>query len=238
MPNNTQHSKCHSGPIFFKLIIFDCDGVLLDSEEIGGKIEVDALHELGISVDLDDYNKRFAGVVSAIAMRTVAQEYGISLTDEWIKDVEQRIVDALEKNVKVVPNIPETLENISIPKAVASNSKYSRLFQLLHTRKLDQYFDGHIFSAEMVERPKPYPDLYQYIAEKMGVSPSECLVIEDSPTGTQSARDAGMKVLGFIGTHQEQKGGDIILFKAGADIVFNNMLQLPELIELESRYIN
>jgi beta-phosphoglucomutase-like phosphatase (HAD superfamily) len=86
----------------------------------------------------------------------------------------------------------------------------------------------------MVSRPKPYPDLYQFASKKMGVLPSECLVIEDSPTGAEAAYKAGMKVLGFIGTSQSQRISDASFFKAGAQIIFNDMLQLPELIQLES----
>jgi HAD superfamily hydrolase (TIGR01509 family) len=237
MLKHKQHSKCQSHPKSFKLIIFDCDGVLLDSEEIGGRTEVEALKELGISISLKDYNKRFAGVLSEISLKTVASEHGISVTDYWIESIEQKSVEVLKKNVKVIPDVPEVLQNISIPKAVASNSRYNRLTQLLRDRELDQYFDGHIFSAEMVKRPKPYPDLYLHVAEQMNVHPSECLVIEDSPTGAQAAHKAGMKVFGFIGACQGQDG-DQSLFKAGADIVFNSMSQLPKLIEIESLHFS
>lgn len=218
----------------FKVVIFDCDGVLLDSEDIAGKVEIEALKGLGISAELDAYNRRFAGVTTVTALQTIANENGIYITDDWIKEVEQKIVEALVQEVKVIPYVQQTLQSIKLPKAVASNSHYDHLFRLLHTRNLDHYFEGHIFSADMVERPKPYPDLYRYVAKHMGVSPSECLVIEDSPTGTQSAHEAGMKVLGFIGTHQGREVGDSRLFKAGADVVFNDMSQLPKLIEVEN----
>lgn len=217
-----------------KAIIFDCDGVLLDSEEIGGHIEVEALKKLGIFLEEEEYNKRFSGVTTADALQTVTKESGVSISDAQINEIENEITGALEKDVKVIPHVAETLRAIQLPKAVASNSHFPRLLKLLNSRHLDQYFDDCIFSADMVSKPKPYPDLYQFIAKKMGVLPSECLVIEDSPTGAEAAHKAGMKVLGFIGTAQSQKISDKRFFEAGAEIVFSDMLQLPELIQLES----
>lgn len=225
---NTQSSP------LIKAIIFDCDGVLLDSEAIGGRIEVNALKKLGISIEEEEYNKRFSGVTTIQALQTVTAESGVSISDSMIEEIENEITEALDKEVKVIPHVVETLKAISIPKAVASNSHFPRLLRLLNSRHLDQYFDDCIFSADMVSKPKPYPDLYQFAAKKMGVLPSECLVIEDSPTGAQAASKAGMKVLGFIGTSQSQKISDQSFFEAGVGVVFNDMLQLPELIQLES----
>jgi|CryBogDrversion2_8_1035294.scaffolds.fasta_scaffold01636_1 HAD superfamily hydrolase (TIGR01509 family) len=226
-----ENSKFHSS---IKAVIFDCDGVLLDSEEIGGRIEVNALKKLGISIEEEEYNGRFSGVTTAQALQTVTKESGVSISDAMIDEIENEITVALEKEVKVIPNIAETLRAIHLPKAVASNSHLPRLLKLLNSRHLDQYFDDCIFSADMVSKPKPHPDLYQFAAKKMGVLPFECLVIEDSPTGAQAAHKAGMKVLGFIGTAQSQKISDKRFFEAGVDIVFNDMLQLPELIQLEN----
>ncbi|MBY0462576.1 MAG: HAD family phosphatase [Alphaproteobacteria bacterium] len=218
-----------------KAIIFDCDGVLLDSEEIGGRIEVSALKKLGISIEEGEYNKRFSGVTTMDALQTVTKESGVFISDAQINEIEDEITKSLEKEVKVIPHVAETLQAIRLPKAVASNSHFPRLLKLLNSRHLDQYFDDCIFSADMVSRPKPYPDLYQFVAKKMGVLPSECLVIEDSPIGARAAHEAGMKVLGFIGTAQSQKISDKSFFEAGVDIMFNDMLQLPELIQLENR---
>lgn len=127
------------------------------------------------------------------------------------------------------------MKAIDLPKAVASNSHFPRLLKLLNSRHLDQYFDDCIFSADMVSKPKSSPELYLFVEEKMGVLPSECLVIEDIPTGARAAHEAGMKVLGFIGTAQSQKISDQSFFEAGVYIIFNDMLQLPELIQLENR---
>lgn len=218
-----------------KAIIFDCDGVLLDSEEIGGRVEVNALKKKGIFINEEEYNKRFSGVTTTDALQTVTGEAGVPITASEIEEIENEITETLDKEVKVIPNIVETLQAIQLPKAVASNSHFPRLLRLLNSRHLDQYFDDCIFSADMVSKPKPHPDLYQFIARKMGVLPSECLVIEDSPTGAEAAHKAGMKVLGFIGALQSQKIPDQSFFKAGAELVFNDMLQLPELIQLESR---
>lgn len=213
-----------------KLVIFDCDGILLDSEEISSRVEVEALKTLGINIDNDDYQKRFAGVTTKNAFECIAHEAGIDISAKFLVSVEKKVVKYLEKEVKIIPHICEALQQIKISKAVASNSHFARLSKLLRSKNLIHFFDGYIFSADMVRHPKPAPDLYQYVAKKMLVLTAECVVIEDSATGIQAAYQAGMKVLGFINSQNSTLENKENLLKAGALQVFFDMRELPNII--------
>ena len=213
-----------------KLVIFDCDGVLLDSEKIANEVEIEALKTLNIDIDSEQYQKRFAGVTTKNVFAILAKEYNKSISPQFLKKVENKVVDVLEKEVRIIPNIKKALQEIKIPKVVASNSHFSRLSKLLTIKKLTQFFDGYIFSADMVKNPKPAPDIYKYIAKKMQVSPDKCLVIEDSETGVQAARQAGMNVLGFIKSRHFCAENEEKLLKAGASQVFCEMKDLPDII--------
>lgn len=223
--------KAHTGPYqSIKLVIFDCDGVLLDSEGIANEVELEALKTLNIDIDSAHYQERFAGVTTKNVFAILAKEYNKSISTQFLKKVEAKVVDALEKEVRIIPNIKKALQEIKIPKVVASNSHFSRLSKLLTMKKLTQYFDGYIFSADFVKHPKPAPYLYQYIAKKMLVSPDKCLDIEDSETGVQAARQAGMNVLGFIKSRHFCAENEKKLLKAGAFQVFLEMKDLPDII--------
>ncbi len=213
-----------------RLIIFDCDGVLLDSEETGNRIEVEALKKLGINIDSEDYQRRFAGVTTKNAFATIEQESGINISAQFLTETENKVVSALEQEAKVIPHVYEALQQIKISKIVVSNSHFDRLSKLLTLKKLIHFFDGYVFSADMVEHPKPAPDLYLYAARKMLVATEECLVIEDSTTGIQAAYQAGMKILGFINSQNSTHQSKEKLLKAGALQVFCDMRELPNII--------
>ncbi len=213
-----------------RLVIFDCDGVLLNSEEIGNRIEVESLKTLNINIDTEDYQRRFAGVTTKNSFATIAQESGINISAQFLAETENKVVSALEKDVKVIPHVYDALQQIRFPKIVASNSHFDRLSKLLTLKKLIHFFDGYIFSADMVGHPKPAPDLYLYAANKMHIPTEECLVIEDSVTGIQAARQASMKVLGFINSQNATHESKEKLLKAGALQVFCDMKELPNII--------
>jgi HAD superfamily hydrolase (TIGR01509 family) len=218
-----------------KLVIFDCDGVLLDSEKIGNRVEMEALKTLNINIDNENYQKRFAGVTTKNAFETIAHEAGINLSPKFLATVEKKIIKTLEKEVKIIPYVFKALRQIKISKAVASNSHFARLSKFLRSKNLTHFFDGYIFSADMVKHPKPAPDLYQYVAKKMLVLPRECLVIEDSVVGIQAAYQAGMKALGFINSQYSTLENQEDLLKAGALQVFFDMRELPNIISKWSK---
>ncbi len=213
-----------------RLVIFECDGVLLDSQVIGHSIEVEALKTLNIDIDNQEYQKQFAGVPIESAFNVIARDYGIYIPAPFIRHVKEKVANAQEQEIEVVHHVHDILQKINICKAVASNSPFSRLSMLLRLKSLIHYFDGHIFSADMVKKPKPAPDLYLYAAKKLLVPVGECLVIEDSTTGVEAAHQAGMNVLGFINAKSPSSESKQELLEAGALHVFCTMKKLPEII--------
>jgi HAD superfamily hydrolase (TIGR01509 family) len=216
-------------------IIFDCDGVLIDSETIGSKVEVEALNKCGCPITLEEYDTRFAGRTTKDAFKILAAENNIILHPEFIKSVEKNTLLILENEAVCVAGIKDALKKITLPKAVASNAYDEKLHTLLRVHDLLPYFKGHVYSADLVERPKPYPDIYELVARKMNVEPEKCIVIEDSVAGVKSARAAGMHVFGFFGASHQGKNCATLLEDAGVEIIFNEMCLLPVLINL---YIN
>ncbi len=213
-----------------KLLIFDCDGVLLDSSAIGNRVELEALKTLHIYINEEEYQERFAGITTENVFQQIAHESGINISAQFLANVEKKLLQTLEKEVKIIPHVYEALQQIELTKAVASNSNFDRLSKLLTSRNLMHFFNGYVFSADMVSRPKPAPDLYLHAARKMLVSEKECLVIEDSITGIHAAKSAGMKVLGFINSEKPLPTEETKLLKAGALKVFYDMRELPKLI--------
>ncbi len=133
---------------------------MLDSEGIANQVEVEALKALNINIDSENCQKRFAGVTIKNAFATLAKEYDKPIPIQFLRKTEDKVVNILEKEVKVIPHVKEALKKIEISKVVASNSHLSRLSKLLKLKKLIQFFDGYIFSADMVTHPKPSPDIY------------------------------------------------------------------------------
>jgi len=214
-----------------KLLIFDCDGVLLDSSAIGNRVELEALKTLHIHINEEKYQERFAGVTTENVFKEIARESGVNISTKFLIDVEKKLLQTLEREVTAIPYVYEALQQIELTKAVASNSHLNRLTKLLTLRNLIHFFNGYVFSADMVSHPKPAPDLYQLVARRMLVSAKDCLVIEDSVTGIQAAKSAGMKVLGFINSEKRLPTEEIKLLKAGVLKVFYDMRELPKIIK-------
>ena len=213
-----------------RLVIFECDGVLFNSPVFGHSIEVVALKSLNVDIDSQEYQKQYAGVTIESAFNIIAQDYGIYIPAPFIRDVEEKIINAREQGIEVIHHVHDILQKINICKTVASNIPFSRLSTLLTLKTLIHFFDGHIFSADMVREPKPAPDLYLYVAKKLLVPVGECLVIEDSATGVKAAHQAGMNVLGFINAKYPSSKSKQELLEAGALQVFCTMKKLPEII--------
>lgn len=213
-------------------IIFDCDGVLIDSEESGNRIEVEELNSHGCPISMETYNFRFAGRTTKDAFQTLAMENNVIFHPEFVKSVEKKTLSMLEKEAFCIPGVRESLEKISLPKAVVSNAYTQKLHALLKINNLLPYFNGHVYSADLVEHPKPYPDVYELAAREMGAEPKKCLVIEDSEAGVKAAKAAGMHVFGFFGGSHHDASYAHILEEAGVEIVFNDMSALPKLVAL------
>jgi HAD superfamily hydrolase (TIGR01509 family) len=214
----------------FELVIFDCDGVLVDSEVIVCRVEVQAFAEIGYSIELERFMERFIGKAARDSRAIIEQELGRSLPVEFNSEVARRVAEAFARELKPVHGVAEALARLPHQKCVASSSLPDRLAYTLRLAGLAEWFGTDIFSAAMVARGKPAPDLFLHAADEMRVAPSRCLVIEDSAPGIIAAKAAGMIAFGFVGASHCRPVHGEQLTTAGADLVFRDMRDLPTLV--------
>ena len=185
----------------FKAVIFDMDGVLVDSQPYHFKADIDTMAEYGVIKDQKFYES-FAGTLTADRMRTLKEMFGLDVpVEEMTIKREYMILDIMGKeDIKPVLGIPEFLRSIKekgLTTAVASSSDYKLINLILDRLKIAKYFDS-VTSGSDVKRGKPSPDVFLLAAERIGIEPAECLVVEDSENGVKAAKAAGMKALGYI----------------------------------------
>lgn len=215
------------------LVIFDCDGVLIDSEIIVCRIHADALTEAGYKITAADVLRRFTGMSDASMYATIEREWGRSLPAEHDARVRVRVAAAYRTDLSAIPGVADAIDRIggTAARCVASSSTPEKIRFGLELVGLYGRFDPrHIFSATMVARGKPAPDLFLFAAERMGAAPARCVVIEDSVAGVQAATAAGMRVLGFHGGGHCGPGHAERLLAAGAAAAFAGMAELPGLL--------
>ena len=209
-----------------KLIIFDCDGTLIESETLAAEIESELLNEIGITLSPQDINRRFAGVSPQEMHNIIEDEYRITLPSDFFDRLEQKFFLRAPDELKVTPNAHQVLRELPHLMCVASNSKGEWVEYNLKATGLDGFFDNRIYPASLVARAKPAPDIFQFAAAKHNALPTDCLVIEDSPSGVQAACAAGMPVLGYIGAaHCQGDHGDR-LRQAGANHIIEDLLEI------------
>ena len=213
------------------LIIFDCDGVLVDSEVISCRAHADVLTRHGYPITSDQVLKRFLGVSDREARQTIESEMGRKLPDDFEAQMKQAALQRYASELVAIPNIGEAIAAIGLPTCVASSGTPEKIRHGLTCAGLFETLAPDIFSALQVARGKPAPDLFLFAAEQMGAPPARCLVIEDSVPGVTSGRAAGMTVLGFHGGSHCTPGHADLLRAAGAAVTFDDMRQLPGLIE-------
>lgn len=213
----------------FKLVIFDCDGVLVDSEPIANRVFCEMLNELGIAVTLDDMFERFVGYSMGQCVEVVTELLGAPPPESFVPELRSRTALALEAEVRPVNGIKETLNNINVPVCVASSGVHAKIRLTLGKTGLLETFEGKIFSVVDVKHPKPAPDVFLHAANRMGVSPSDCAVIEDTPTGVKAGVAAGMRVYGFAANTPAHR-----LKAAGAHEIFSNMAALAKMLASHS----
>jgi len=181
------------------LVIFDCDGVLIDSEILYCKIDAEEFTRAGYPIDPVAFARKFVGITFDKTLQMAAEEMGRPFPDEVAERVNARVAEVIPKELKAVKGIAALLDRIGIPICVASNTATERLRWNLEIAGLLKRFDPHVYSAKMVARGKPAPDLFLHAAKQFGAAPERCLVIEDSSVGVRAAVAAGMPVLGFVG---------------------------------------
>jgi HAD superfamily hydrolase (TIGR01509 family) len=181
------------------LVIFDCDGVLVDSEVIAIAVDQIVLADLGWSLSLDEIIDRFVGGSHAYFVNVVEEHLSRKLPDDWEDAYQHLYREALARDLRLVEGIVDALDTINLPMCVASNGSHSKMEFTLKQVDLWSRFDGRIFSAEDVPLGKPAPDLFLHAASTLGYEPSDCIVVEDSPTGVQAALAAKMRVIAYAG---------------------------------------
>ncbi len=211
----------------FDLIIFDCDGVLVDSERVANEVFAQVLEEVcGLKFTLDDMFDTFVGHSRTQCLQKVEAMIGEPPPAELDLRYQRDIDDALKQKVQAIDGIEAVLQKLSLPYCVASSGSHEKMKMTLGKTGLMHFFDGNIFSTSDVERGKPHPDIYLHAARTMGVEdPARCMVVEDSPIGVTGAVAAGMRVFGFAELMPAHR-----LHAAGAHHVFDRMPDLPDLM--------
>lgn len=212
-----------------KLIIFDFDGVLIDSELLGCQVWSDCLKpyaDVSLQAMLG-----YTGRTGALICKMIEKDYRCTLPPDFLSHVNVAVEDLMERELLPVKGVLETLPKLTLPMCIASGSRPERLFQCVRVAHLTPYFNkGNTFSSHYVKNGKPAPDIFLYAAEKMGESAENCVVIEDSVSGVVGAKAAKMTVFGFTGgSHCAPDHGEK-LKAAGADLTFGDFTKLPDLL--------
>ena len=214
----------------FDLIIFDCDGVLVDSEVISCRAHADVLSRHGYPITSEQVFHRFLGRSTKQANAEVEAELGRALPGSFHGQLQDELFRAFEVDLEAVPHIHAALGEVTQAVCVASSGSHARMRVTLGRTRLYDRFAPNIFSASQVANGKPAPDLFLFAAERMQTAPERCIVIEDSVAGIAGAIAAGMPVLGFHGGSHCREGYGAKLRDAGATATFDDMRQLPDLI--------
>jgi HAD superfamily hydrolase (TIGR01509 family) len=212
------------------LLIFDCDGVLVDSEPIGCRVEADLLSAAGFAITPEEILARFTGVTAHETFRTLEAERGRRLPEGFEARVRQETRAAFARELAAIAGVALALERIALPVCVASSSDPARIEHSLAVTGLLGRFAPHLFSAAAVARGKPAPDLFLHAAARMTTPPARCLVIEDSLAGVRAAVAAGMRCFGFTGGSHCPPDHAACLAAAGAMRTFASMSELPDLL--------
>jgi HAD superfamily hydrolase (TIGR01509 family) len=208
-----------------ELVIFDCDGVLVDSEPLSNRIFVEALAELGLNITLEDCVNIFVGRPAETNVATIEEMLGGPVPPNFLSELVTKAEKHFEMHLEAVPGIKAALEQINLPVCVASSSGPELIRKNLALTGLLDRFGENIFSSTQVKNGKPAPDIFLFAAKNMQAQPENCVVVEDSVAGVQAGRAAGMNVLAYTGTFPRDA-----LQEAGAHTLFDDMSMLPQLI--------
>jgi haloacid dehalogenase superfamily, subfamily IA, variant 3 with third motif having DD or ED len=216
----------------FELVIFDCDGVLVDSEIIAAQVESRLLTEAGYPITPEELGERFAGLTWKDILFSVEREAAIPLQASLLDKSEALLDKRLASEVMAVEGAAQAIARLSGRRCVCSNSSKHRLDMMLKRTGLAPLFGEYVYSAKDLGegRTKPKPDIFLHGASRFGVDPSAAIVIEDSVHGIHAARAAGMRVIGFTGASHTYPGHADKLTEAGAETVISRMADLPATI--------
>ncbi len=207
----------------FQAIIFDCDGVLVDSEALSIGVLLELGKRIGFEAAAATALEQFSGVALQQTLSYMEAQAGRKFAPNIIQEYRRLTYEAFQKNIQAVPGVRELLQTMTRPRCVASNAPQEKIRLNLGLLKLLPYFGEHIYSAYDLQRWKPAPDLFLHAAQQLGFAPEVCAVVEDSLAGVQAARAGGFTVFGYAHGSRAQT-----LAEAGA-VVFEDMRQLPQL---------
>lgn len=233
----TSPSKVHSLLAGCDVVLFDCDGVLVDSEPISLATLTDVLAHFGAPLSLRDVSDRFTGRSSAAPIDYIQSQTGKDVTDAFKPYFYEKLFVRYDHDLVSIAGIEDVLAALKLRGTafcISSSSSVERLEKTMQVTGLGTWFTGHIYSADFVRNGKPAPDLFLHAASEMGYRPKQAIVIEDSVAGVTAAVAAGMKCIGFVGGGHYAENRDVAcqrLYDAGADIVLNDMAILAKAMQ-------
>jgi HAD superfamily hydrolase (TIGR01509 family) len=215
------------------LLIFDCDGVLIDSEILSARVDCEFLAELDYRCTPEELAHRFAGLTTERIFQLVGEELGRSVPDEIIRRAERETDRRLSVEVEPIAGVQEMLDRLDDPRCICSNSRPERLRVSLQKAGLWDRFRPYVFSAREVPggRGKPAPDVFLHGAKALETDPSDAIVLEDSVAGVTGAVAAGMRTVGFTGASHSWPGHAEALMNAGAVTVIRRLADFPATVE-------
>jgi HAD superfamily hydrolase (TIGR01509 family) len=213
------------------LIIFDCDGVLVDSEPLAMRVLLEGIAVRGVAIDEALAYERLLGRNLASVIETLRSEFGVALEADALDAMRLQLYALFRAELRAISGIAEAIEAIALPVCVASSSQMERIRLSLEVTGLAPIFGERIFSASMVANGKPAPDLFLLAASRMHVAPERCIVVEDSPAGVEAGHRAGMRVFAFTGgSHAKGSAHRDRLAALAPEAIFDDMAQLPALV--------
>ena len=219
------------------LVIFDCDGVLIDSEIISATTLMQLLEQHGLRIDLSHVQRHFLGRSFPTVAASIRSRFNLDLPDSFESDYRKNLLCRFEQELKPSLGVKHVLDALGTSCCVATSSSPERVHRSLGMVGLDGYFAGHVYTASEVERGKPAPDLFLHVAAREGVNPGGCIVIEDSLPGVEAARAAGMPVLHYIGGSHFDGIRSEFNGRAFADAVFDSWDRFYEMVPLLRKQI-
>ena len=214
-----------------ELVIFDCDGVLVDSETISVGVLLEFVRRAGVEISEDRAYRLFLGRSMAAVEEALRSEFALTLSAVQLDGIKAETFRRFRSELKPMPGAAEALARLTARRCVASSSSPERIRLSLSLTGLLEMLEPHIYSASMVTRGKPAPDLFLHAAKGMGVRPEDCVVVEDSPAGIEAARRAGMRAFAFTGgSHAGHAALTAELGRLRPDLTFSDMRLLPDLV--------
>jgi HAD superfamily hydrolase (TIGR01509 family) len=214
------------------LVIFDCDGVLVDTELASNRCFAAALNEIGLAWSVEQTMARLVGRSMKSCVEIVERELGRAVPADFVAHLQQRTFDSFRREgIAATPGLPgalDALDGAGVPYCVASSGEIEKMRLTLGLSGLLPRFERHMFSATMVPRGKPFPDLFLHAARGMGAAPADCVVVEDAVPGVTAARAAGMRALAYAAAPHADRTG----LAAAGGTLFDDMAQLPALLGL------